>query len=111
MAIWVQKKYNKYRIMWNKLKIIILSRLKKPKKEQWTKDRRKECAKCQWNTKNMTKLPISKTLIKFLSDFYSTITGNYKVDILGNCTICNMCAIFYKSEEPTEKCPKNKWKV
>ena len=56
---------------YKKLLIILLSRFKKTKKAQWIEDRKKECDKCPFNTKNMDKLPFTKSFVKNISDFYS----------------------------------------
>jgi hypothetical protein len=97
--------------MINKIKTIIFSRFKKPKETNWIKERRSKCAKCTFNTKNIEKLSIRVRIIKSLSDLYSTITGNRKVDNLGNCTACEICSIYYKTAESVEYCPAKpkKW--
>lgn len=94
---------------YKKLLIILLSRFKKTKKAQWIEDRKKECDKCPFNTKNMDKLPFTKSFVKNISDFYSFITRNGDLDVLGNCSACEMCSIYYKTETDVEYCPKNKW--
>ena len=93
-----------------KLWIILLSRNKKPNQEQWVLDRREVCRTCEFNTINIEKLPLKKRIIKFLSDFYSKIMGKEEVDTLGNCSACDMCSVYFKSETDVEYCPKNKWK-
>lgn len=97
--------------MINKIKIIIFSRFKKPNKEYWVINRRAICAKCNFNTKNIESLPFKTRVIKFLSDKYSYITGNRKIDNLGNCTACEVCSIYYKTAESVEQCPAKpaKW--
>ena len=95
----------------SKLKIIILSRLKKPSIEQWIEDRRDQCKVCPFNTKNMIKLSLKEIILIKLSDFYSWVTGNKEEDILGNCSACELCSIYYKTFEYIESCPKNKWKI
>lgn len=105
MVIELKKKFKK-------LVIIVLSRFKKPNQEQWIKDRRKECAVCPFNTLNLekNKLSFNKKLLQRLSRFYSIITGNKDVDVLGECTACETCSVYYKSSEPTSYCEKNRWK-
>lgn len=105
MVMQLKKKFKK-------LVIVILSRLKKPNQEQWVEDRRKECRVCPFNTLNLeeNKLTFKKKLLKNLSQFYSKITGNGDVDVLGECTACETCSVYYKSLEPTSYCEKNKWK-
>lgn len=97
--------------MINKLRIIIFSRFKKPKIESWVSHRRAICSVCEFNTKNIEKIPIRIKMIKFFSDIYSYMTGNKKVDVLGNCTACSICSIYYKTAESLEQCPASpkKW--
>ena len=94
----------------NTFKIIILSRIKKTKESEQVKDRRNICLSCQYNTKNQTKLSLRVRVVKLFSDLYSLVTGNIKKDILGNCTACEVCSIYYKTLETEENCPKEKWK-
>ena len=89
---------------------IILSRIKKPKTTEEVEFKRKQCKDCEYNMLNIEKLPLRKRLIKALSDFYSWITFNSKVDVLGNCSACELCSIYYKTLEENEYCPKDKWK-
>lgn len=95
----------------NTFKIIILSRIRKTKESEQVKDRRNICLSCQYNTKNQTKLSLRVRVVKFFSDLYSLVTGNIKKDILGNCSApgCG-CSIYFKTSEPEENCPINKWK-
>lgn len=101
----------KLKQIYKKFLTILLSRFKKPQEKipQWIKDRREKCKSCEWNTLNIEKLPLKKRLIKALSDFYSYITNKQEEDILGNCSACSMCSIYFKTEEEVEYCPKNKW--
>lgn len=59
----------------------------------------------------MQKIPLSKSILKALSDFYSWIMGKSDEDSLGVCGICD-CSVYYKSVDE-DKCPHpegNKWK-
>jgi len=89
---------------------IIYSRLKKIKTEDFVKERRAECKKCEWNTLNINseKLTTEQKIIKFFSDTYSYITGNAEKDVLGGCSICG-CSVYFKTIDE-DSCPKNKWK-
>lgn len=92
---------------------IVKSRFRKDNNndiEDWILDRRKQCKVCKYNTKNLHNLPLKKQIVKWFSDFYSFITGNKDKDILGNCSACEMCSIYYKTKEIDEYCPKEKWK-
>jgi hypothetical protein len=91
------------------LKTIILSRFKKPREEEETERRRGICKVCPFNSKNVHKIPLTKLVLKKLSDFYSWITGNADEDNLGSCLGCKSCSIYYKTEEGLEICPKEKW--
>lgn len=95
-----------------KIKTIILSRIKKTKTSALVEYKRSICKKCEYNTLNLESVPPLKLIIKKLSDFYSWITGNADVDVLGNCSACEMCSIYYKSRDEQE-CPHptgDKWK-
>jgi hypothetical protein len=92
------------------IRIIVLSRLKKPKEELWIKARRKVCSSCEFNSINVEKIPLDKKILIKLSNFYSCITFKSKIDNLGNCTACQSCSIYYATAEKLEKCKKNKWK-
>lgn len=96
----------------SKIRIIILSRIKKTKTDEEVEFKRKQCKTCEYNTLNIEKLPLKKRLIKLLSDFYSLITFNKKVDVLGVCSIC-LCSLYYKTSEENEECEHpngSKWK-
>lgn len=92
----------------SKIRIILLSRIKKPKTSGLVEYRRAMCKICEYNTLNLESVPPMKLLIKKLSDFYSWITGNSDVDVLGNCSACEMCSVYYKSRDE-DHCPKDKW--
>lgn len=91
---------------------IILSRIKKTKTTKEIEFKRKQCKTCEFNTLNIKKLTLKQKLIKLLSDFYSFTTFNRKVDVLGNCTACELCSVYYKTIDE-EHCPHpggDKWK-
>lgn len=83
--------------MWNKLKIIILSRINKPKEDEEVLRKRSICKKCDFNSLNMEKIPFNKLLLKKLSDFYSWMAGKKDEDNLHNCEACMSCSIYYKT--------------
>jgi len=89
---------------------IVKSRFKKDNIEPFVVERRKECAKCEYNSLNAQKVPYFKRVLIMLSDFYSFITGNKEEDSLGNCLACEACSIYYKSAEELEDCKLGKWK-
>jgi hypothetical protein len=92
------------------LKTIILSRIKKPKEDKETARKREICRTCEYNSKNIEKIPLKKLLIKKLSDFYSYIMGRADEDNLGNCSLCG-CSTFYSTiYEDENHCPEGKWK-
>lgn len=94
------------------IQTIVLSRLKKPKTTALVEYKREICKKCEYNTLNLEYIPPFKRFIKKLSDFYSWITGNSEVDVLGNCTACAVCSLYYKTRDEDE-CPHpegDKWK-
>lgn len=100
---------------WNllkKIRIIILSRIKKTKTNNLVEQKRDICKYCEYNTINIEKIPLNKLILKRLSDFYSFVTGNSDVDVLGNCVACETCSVYYKSRDE-EDCPHpdgDKWK-
>lgn len=102
----MEKQKNRFK----QIKTILLSRFKKEKENQIIKERRKYCSVCKWNSKNQQKLSIGVRFIKFWSDFYSLVTFNSKKDVLGNCTACDICSIYYKTKEMEEDCEKGYWK-
>lgn len=94
----------------NKIQTILLSRIKKPKEDWIVEEKRKICKVCNYNSKNMQKIPLSKSILKNLSDLYSWIMGKSEEDNLGNCGICG-CSVYYKSADE-DKCPHpngDKW--
>jgi len=90
-----------------KIKTIILSRILKPKTDQWVKDRRLICKSCPYNTLNMEKLTYRIKIAKFFSDLYTFTTFNKKTE-LGVCSVCT-CDLYYKTETMIEYCEKGKW--
>lgn len=95
--------------MLNKIKIILLSRIKKPKEESWIQERRRICASCEFNSLNQEHLSFKVRVIRFFSELYSYITGRLEEDNLGNCTACEVCSIYFLSAEEVETCKKDKW--
>ena len=93
----------------NKLKIIALSRLKKPKQEGWIKDRRKVCDSCEFNTKNIENISLKQKVVNLLSNILTLVTTGKLNEDNSACKICT-CTLAYKIPEPTENCDKNKWK-
>lgn len=95
-----------------KIKLIAFSRLKKVENETYIEERRKVCETCQFNSINAYNVSLWARILKWLSDFYSLITFNKDVDVLGSCLACQSCSIYYKSIETakSETCPKGKWK-
>lgn len=92
-----------------KLLIILLSRFKKTKKEQWIEDRKKECDKCPLNTKNMDKISLKQYVYRLLSNILTLITTGKFNDDDSECSLCQ-CTLTFKQKEITEKCDNNKWK-
>lgn len=93
-----------------KIKTIVLSRFKKEKnQEDWVEVRRSFCKPCIHNSNNKSKISFKKRVLIWLSDFYSFITNTKDVDNLGNCTACDSCSIYFKTQEEYEKCPIDKW--
>ena len=99
------------RWIYKNFKTIALSRFKKPNKEQFVKDRRNECDICDFNTKNQENLSLKVRVIKWLSDFYTWITFRKNHDILGNCSACEVCSIYFKTQTEDEECPKGYWSI
>ena len=94
---------------YKKLLIILLSRFKKTKKEQWIEDRKKECDKCPFNTKNMNKVSLKQYGYNFLSNTLTLITTGKINEDNSACSLCS-CTLAFKQKEITEKCDNNKWK-
>jgi len=92
----------------NNIKMLLLSRFKKEKNEQWVQDRRQICKVCPYNTKNLESISRKQKIVNFFSKIYSAITFSENED-LGECSICT-CPLFYKTREKEENCDKNKWK-
>lgn len=97
--------------MLNKIRIILLSRVKHNKEEEWVKRRIATCLECNYNTLNGGSLKGYRFFLAMLSSLYSKIMGRSKEDIYGNCTACEACSIYFKAFEKSEVCKKNKWEV
>lgn len=97
--------------MLQKLKMIILSRIKKPKEDKETERKRSICKKCEYNSLNMERLPFKKLVLKKLSDLLSLVAGKKDEDNLGVCTACESCSIYFKilMSNEGEDCIKGYW--
>jgi len=93
----------------NKLKMILLSRVKHNKEEQWVKKRITTCLECNYNTLNGGNLKGYRFFLATLSSLYSKLMGRAKEDIYGNCTACEACSIYFKAFEKDEDCIMGKW--
>jgi hypothetical protein len=93
----------------NKIKTILLSRIKHNKEEEWVKRRVVTCLECNYNTLNGGSLKGYRFFLVMLSSLYSKLMGRSKEDVYGNCSACSMCSIYFKAFEPDEMCIKNKW--
>lgn len=101
----MQRLRNSFKKLWT----ILLSRNKKPNQEQWVLDRKKECDKCPFNTKNMKSISIKQKVLRFLSNLLTLImTGKLNEDN-SECNLCG-CTLSFKQIEITEKCDDNRWK-
>lgn len=96
--------------MLDKIKTILLSRVKHNKEEKWVTERVTTCLECKYNTLNGGSLKGYRFFLATLSSFYSKIMGRSKEDIFGNCSACSMCSIYFKASEKDENCIKDKWK-
>lgn len=94
----------------NKIKTILLSRVKHNEEEQWISDRRRICSGCEFNTLNGGSLKGYRFFLAIASYQYSKLMGRKKEDVLGECGLCG-CSIFYKSEDEGSQCDANKWEV
>lgn len=95
--------------MLRKLKIIILSRLNKPKYNSEIKRRRSICLGCKYNSGNSEKANYKIFIIRKLSRILSFIFGKIKEDNLNECLACG-CSLYYKTQELEEDCIKGYWK-
>ena len=93
----------------NKIKTILLSRIKHNKEEEWIQKRRLTCLECNYNTLNGGSLKGYRFFLAIISSAYSKLMGRAKEDVLGECSACG-CSIFYKSES-LEDCVKGKWET
>lgn len=98
--------------MIQKIKTILLSRVKHNKEEEWIRIRRKTCLGCKFNTLNGGSLKGYRFFLAISSYAYSYLMGRIKEDILGICSICG-CSIFYKSEGIGNLCEHTppKWEI
>ena len=87
---------------------IIKSRFTKPNETKESLRKKSICKKCEFNSLNVEKVTLNKTILKWWSDLYSKITGNSEKDVLGNCFGCKSCSVYYKILVG-DKCPKEKW--
>ena len=97
--------------MLNKIKTILLSRIKHNKEEQWVIRRLNTCLECDYNTLNGGSLKGYRFFLANLSVLYSKIMGRSKEDVYGNCTACEACSVYFKAFEKLETCKKNKWEI
>lgn len=97
--------------MIKKVKTIIFSRFKKPNLESFVRERRNQCNKCKFNSKNNDSISLKMRLINFFSELLTFFTVAKEVQDLGQCVHpkCG-CNIYFKTQEDTEVCPINKWK-
>lgn len=95
----------------NKIKTILLSRIKHNKEEQWVIRRLNTCLECDYNTLNGGSLKGYRFFLANLSVLYSKIMGRSKEDVYGNCTACEACSIYFKAFEKEENCKKGKWET
>lgn len=95
----------------NKIKTILLSRIKHNKEEQWVKRRIETCLECNYNTLNGGSLKGYRFFLATLSSLYSRLMGRAKDDIYGNCTACEACSIYFKAFEKDENCILGRWET
>ena len=96
----------------NKLKIIFLSRLK-DNKEEWVRERRMICLRCENNSINSSRFNIYRFFLTTLSTLLSFLTGRLKEEgSVGYCNICG-CDNYHKTLEDSEQCSDNppKWEA
>ena len=98
--------------MLNKIRTILLSRIKRNNSEEkWVEARRKICLGCEYNSLNVSSLNGYTFFLTTASRFYSWIMGRSKEDVYGNCTACEACSVYFKAFEKLETCKKNKWEI
>ena len=98
--------------MINKIKKIILSRLK-DNKEEWVRDRRMICLRCENNSINSGRFSVYRFFLTTLSTLLSFLTGRLKEEgSVGYCNICG-CDNYHKTLEASEQCSDNppKWET
>ena len=93
--------------MLNKIRIILLSRVKHNKEEEWVKRRIATCLECNYNTLNGGSLKGYRFFLAMLSSLYSKIMGRSKEEgTIGYCNICG-CDNFWKASSKEEQCSDN----
>ena len=97
--------------MLNKIKTILLSRIKHNKEEEWVVRRLNTCLECNYNTLNGGILKGYRFFLANLSVLYSKLMGRSKEDVYGNCTACEACSVYFKAFEKLETCKKNRWEI
>ena len=98
--------------MINKIKKIIQSRLK-DNKEEWVRERRMICLRCENNSINSSRFNIYRFFLTTLSTLLSFLTGRLKEEgSVGYCNICG-CDNYHKTLEDSEQCSDNppKWEA
>lgn len=96
--------------MIDKIKKIILSRLK-DNKEEWVRDRRMICLRCENNSINTSRFSVYRFFLTTLSTLLSFLTRRLKEEgSVGYCNICG-CDNYHKTLEASEQCSNNppKW--
>lgn len=96
----------------NKIKTILLSRIKYNKEEEWVVRRLNTCLECNYNTLNGGILKGYRFFLANLSVLYSKLMGRSKEDgTMGYCNICG-CDNFWKASSEEEQCSDNppRWK-
>lgn len=84
-----------------KIWMILSSRFRKEREEDWIEQRREACRVCTHNSLNNSETSTKKRLLKFLSDLYTKVTFA-KYEDLGTCE-CS-CPIALKTRERDEIC-------
>lgn len=100
-------------IILNKIKAILLSRIKNNTEEEWIEARREICLRCDYNTLNIGSLKGYNFFLATTSKFLSKIMGKGKKDgSIGFCSICG-CDNYYKTLVEEENCSANppKWEA
>ena len=93
----------------SKIRIILLSRIKKPKTEGWIEDRRAICNICPHNTKNLNSVSIKQKIVRLFSNVLTFIMTLKLNEDDSECSLCT-CTLYYKIKEESETCLDNRWK-